>query len=124
MVALRERLMTFSVGCWGVGTYTQYTKATSVFTICKWLRGHRLLHLLLRPPDQLLSSCPFESKRVFPPEVRLHFLRHQNAIPFGTLRRRSRRRICVSTWHNLIHHIVLPSFLMPTSMENACWQQS
>jgi hypothetical protein len=54
-------------------TYPQYTEAILVFTICKSLKGHRLLHLLLRPPDQLLSSCPCVSRCVFPREIGLHF---------------------------------------------------
>lgn len=36
-------------------TYPQCTEAILVFTICKSLKGHRLLHVLLRPPDQAIS---------------------------------------------------------------------
>jgi hypothetical protein len=35
----------------GVGTYQKYTQHIGVFVTAKSLRGHRLLHVLLRPPD-------------------------------------------------------------------------
>jgi hypothetical protein len=57
----------------GVGTYQKYTQHIGVFVTAKSLRGRRLLRLLLRPPDQLLSSCPRVSRCVFPREIGLHF---------------------------------------------------
>jgi hypothetical protein len=37
--------MTFSVGCWGVGTYTQYTKATSVFVTSQVVEGPKVMQI-------------------------------------------------------------------------------